>query len=330
MLNLRRYLQKLVLRVRRQRLCLRSFRKGFELRLQAPPRRCGGVLAFCVVRNGICRLPEFLDHYRALGVSEFFFVDNGSDDGTSAFLKNQPDVALWYTEASYRKSRFGVDWLNALKRRYGRDRWCLTVDTDELLVYPECETRPLPALAGWLDDRNVRSFSTLLLDMYSGPKGSDDDATTSLERAPFFDTGNYRAQLDPVYGHNWIQGGPRERAFFPHSPHRSPALNKIPFVRWARGYAYVSSTHHLLPRGLNKQRKQMPTGVLLHPKFLPEFRMSAAKETKRQEHYDRGSEYLAYTAQTVDENGLFHAGSCRFKSWRQLEAIGLMARGIWA
>ena len=39
--------------------------------------------------------------------------------------------------------------------------------------------------------------------------------------------------------------------FFSDQPENAPALNKIPLVKWHRSYVYASSTHALLPRGLN-------------------------------------------------------------------------------
>ena len=47
------------------------------------------ILAMATVRNEVVRLPFFLDHYRKLGVGHFLFVDNGSDDGTRAYLEGQ-------------------------------------------------------------------------------------------------------------------------------------------------------------------------------------------------------------------------------------------------
>ena len=53
------------------------------------------ILVAATVRNEMIRLPYFLEHYRKLGVGHFLFVDNGSDDGTAAWLAEQPDVSLW-------------------------------------------------------------------------------------------------------------------------------------------------------------------------------------------------------------------------------------------
>jgi hypothetical protein len=136
------------MRLKRRRLLWRALRSRHQLkapRRPAIPR--DGVLAFVVLRNEAARLPYFLDHYRDLGVAHFLMIDNGSDDGSTEMLAAQPDVTLWQTSASYRASRFGLDWLNWLLWRHGHGRWCLTVDADELLVYDQMETRKLPALS---------------------------------------------------------------------------------------------------------------------------------------------------------------------------------------
>ena len=49
----------------------------------------------------------------------------------------------------------------------------------------------------------------------------------------------------------WLDDAAGGPVFFADRPERAPALNKVPLVRWDRRYAYVSSTHMLLPRGLN-------------------------------------------------------------------------------
>ena len=50
------------------------------------------MLLFATIRDEAVRLPHFLDHYRALGVSHFLFVDNESSDGTLDLLRDAADV----------------------------------------------------------------------------------------------------------------------------------------------------------------------------------------------------------------------------------------------
>ncbi|MGB7268390.1 MAG: glycosyltransferase family 2 protein [Albidovulum sp.] len=328
------------LRLRRKRLRIRAFRKRRELELLADRSKGlsrDAILLFSVVRNERIRLPYFLDYYRALGVTHFFFVDNGSDDGTCEYLAGEPDVSLWQTRHEYRKSRFGMDWLNWLLSRYGHRHWTLTVDVDEFFIYPFCDTRPIRALTDWLDAYALRSFPAMLLDMY--PKGPIAALAYAEGQDPFeiangFDSGNYMISKNPLFGNLWIQGGPRARVFFAEDPENAPSLNKIPLVKWHRSYAYVSSTHMLLPRGLNlvydAKGGEKASGCLLHAKFLSTFSEKVAEEMQRQQHFAASQEYHAYTASDPDQTDLWCKGSEKYINWRQLEILGLMSKGNWA
>lgn len=296
-----------------------------------------GVLCFVTLRNELVRLPFFLRYYRDLGVTQFLIVDNGSTDGSLDYLQQQDDVSLWSTDKSYRRSRFGVDWLNWLLSRYGSGHWCLTVDPDEFLAYPFCDSRPLDALTDWLDAAQARSFGTLLLDLYpKGPISAQPYVAGAdpLDIAPWFDPGNYIISKDKRFENLWIQGGPRARAFFADEPKKAPALNKIPLVKWRRNYCYVSSTHSLLPRGLNhvydEWGGEMVSGVLLHTKFLSPVSGKATEEIQRGEHYAGGREYRAYADSNIGDLDLWCSWSEKYINWRQLEVLGLLSKGNWA
>ncbi|MFK7939657.1 MAG: glycosyltransferase family 2 protein [Roseovarius sp.] len=327
------------MRWKRRRLLFRSFRKRRQLNPvinRTPQIAPGDILAFSTIRNEMVRLPFFLDHHRALGVQHFLMVDNNSDDGTREYLACQPDVSLWTTPDSYKLSRFGVDWLTWLQRRYGHNHWCLTLDADEILIYPHHETRPLPALTAWLDSHGRRSFGAMMLDMY--PKGPLNAQTYAAGDDPFnilswFDGGNYMIQKKADLENLWIQGGPRARMFFADRPKRAPTMSKTPLVKWHRGYAYVSSSHSLLPRGLNHvyddQGGEKTSGILLHTKFLHTVVAKSAEEKHRAEHFANSDLYESYYDSLTENPDLWCEGSTRLTSWRQLEAMGLMSKGNW-
>lgn len=295
------------------------------------------ILVMSTLRNERVRLPYFLDYYRAQGVGHFLMIDNDSEDGSRDYLAEQPDVSLWTTSASYKRARFGVDWVNWIARKHAHGHWALTVDPDEFFVYPFADTRGLRALTDWLDASSIRSFGAMLLDMY--PKGSlglhpYQEGQDPFEIANWFDSGNYMITKNPKFGNLWIQGGPRARAFFPDNPARAPALNKIPLVKWHRTYTYVSSTHNLLPRGLNfvydEWGGEKASGVLLHAKFLDTFAVKAKEELGRKQHYAASHEYKAYAAKLDDNPDLWCKWSEKYINWRQLEILGLMSKGNWA
>ena len=329
-----------MLRLARKRWLFRAFRKRRELAVLRDNTKSitpTSILLFSTMRNERVRLPYFLQYYRNLGINHFLIVDNDSTDGTAEYLAAQPDVSLWHSAHSYKRARFGVDWLNWLQGKYGHNHWCLVVDPDEFFVYPFCDTRPLRALTDWLDASSIKSFSAMLLDMY--PKGPFDavpyiEGQDPIKYAPYFDSANYVIERNHKFGNLWIQGGPRARMFFADLPERAPALNKIPLVKWNRSYAYVSSTHMLLPRGLNlvydEWGGEKASGCLLHAKFLHSLVGKAEEEMQRRQHYANSHEYLAYRAGLAVQPDLWTKWSERYINWRQLEILGLMSKGNWA
>lgn len=328
------------MRLRRKRKQARAWRKHFELTVVADRTaniRPGEILLFSTLRNEDIRLPYFMEYYRKLGISHFLMVDNNSDDGSGEYLREQPDVSLWSTKSSYKSAGFGVDWLNWLQRKYGHGHWTLVVDPDELFVYPFCDSRPIRALTDWLDSTKMRSFGAMLLDMY--PRGGFEAqpykrGQDPIEIASWFDTGNYTIAKNKLYGNLWIQGGPRARVFFHNKPKQAPALNKIPLVKWHKNYTYISSTHVLLPRGLNlvydESGGERASGVLLHTKFLDMFSAKAKEELRRRQHYSASMEYKAYATGGPDNSELWCKCSEKYINWRQLDILGLMSKGNWA
>ena len=327
-------------RLKRKRRLIRAYRKAISL--QSVSRKTGQIgrddLILCAtMRNELARLPFFLDYYRKLGIGHFLIVDNGSADQSVEYLSAQPDVSVWRTEASYKRANFGVDWVNFLLTRYARGHWALTVDSDEFLQYPYSDTRPLRALTDWLDASGYKCFPAMLLDMY--PKNEFDDAHLAVGENPlkklrYFDAGNYVQRLDPLYRNLWIQGGPRRRTMFAHDPEQAPALNKIPLVKWRLGYAYISSTHSLLPRGLNQVYEEWggekPSGALLHAKFCADIGTKAADAVEGNRHYAGSREYLALRGTQNPVSHFWQPQSAEYEGWQQLEELGLISAGGWA
>ncbi|MEZ5777220.1 MAG: glycosyltransferase family 2 protein [Paracoccaceae bacterium] len=328
------------LRVRRKRLRFRAFRKRRELTPFAD--RTGkikkdDIIVAVVLRNERALLPYFLRYYRDLGVNHFLAIDNASDDGSRQLLADQKDVSVWSTKASYKEARFGLDWLNWILMRHARNHWVLAVDVDEFFIYPFCDTRPIRALTDWLDTYRVRAFPAMVVDMY--PKGPIDavpyrEGRDPFEIASYFDSGNYTISKNPLYQNLWIQGGPRARTMFADQPEEAPSLNKIPLVKWRWPNCFVSSTHMLLPRGLNQVYDEWggekASGCLLHAKFLSTLTGKVREELERREHFADSREYLAYAETLRNDGDLWCKWSEKYINWRQLEILGLMSKGNWA
>ena len=293
------------------------------------------LLAFVALRNEAVRLPYFLDYYRQRGVRHFLFIDNGSDDGFMDMVGNEADCSVWYTTASYKESKFAVHWLNHLLRRYGTGHWCLTLDPDEFLHYPYCDSRSLTELTAYLEQEGKASFFSVMVDMYS--KTTVDDAVYQagmdpLAVCPWFDPTGYYQDKRPNYGEWWIRGGVRRRVFFADEPAHAPALNKTVLVKWRWYYSYIASTHIVWPNRLNRPHFSdtlAPTGCLLHFKYLSLLREKVEEEMARKEHYAGSREYSRYLDGLNSKTLLWTSASARFSGWQQCVNLGLMNVGRW-
>lgn len=321
----------------RRRLLWRAFRKRRELKPVADRSRSiapDQVLAFATVRNEAQRLPFFLEHYRKIGVGHFLIVDNGSTDGGTAYLADQPDVSLWETAGSYRDARFGASWLGWLQARYGHGRWCLTVDADEILIYPHWPDCPLPELCRRLEVSGARAFGALMIDLF--PLGRLGEACANPGRDPFdvlgwFDPGPYRSRRCRPMQNLIVQGGARERVFFEEHPDLGPTLNKLPLVKWDRRYAYANAAHSLLPGELNLAYdgpgETRLCGVLLHSKFLPDSILRAKEDLGRRAHFGDPDAFVGYYEKLAGNPTLWSDRAIEYTGWRQLVDLGLMSAG---
>ncbi|MGE3623448.1 MAG: glycosyltransferase family 2 protein, partial [Bdellovibrionales bacterium] len=127
--------------------------------INAIPQGLRECRAIFVTRNEAQRLPWLLRYYRGLGVDRFFVVDNGSTDGSVDFLLRQKDCHVFVTHDSYTESGFGHSWQQIVLDMYGEDNWWLIVDADEVFVYPDSETVPLPQFTHYLDSLGAQGVS---------------------------------------------------------------------------------------------------------------------------------------------------------------------------
>jgi hypothetical protein len=176
------------------------------------------ICAFLVVRNELLRLPFTFKHHRALGVQRFFVVDNASSDGTIDYLLGESDVHVYETSDSYQDARNGIDWLELLLHMYGQDRWCLLLDADEHLVYPECETLSLQEFCRRLEERGLNCLATSFVDLYADIAIADTHLSSTrppIEICRFFDPRGYCRFPSSVTHMPRIFGGARARLFWP-------------------------------------------------------------------------------------------------------------------
>ena len=288
---------------------------------------------FAGVKNELQKLPYFLKHHRKIGIDRFFFIDNESTDGTVEYLKDQPDCHCFHASGShFAENVTPPNWTNALLNTFGDHHWCLTIDVDELFVYPRYESLGLRDFCKFLDSMNAEVVFALMIDMY--PKGAIESCRYERGK-PFLDFCSY---FDPDPGRKkeigqvgyfppiQVLGGVRERAFW-HGRFKKtlpPCISKVPLIRWRKGMRYISAQH--LHSGARLSDIQ---AALLHFKFLAAFHQTTANSLKdNRDVAEKGLEERAAYIEMLQKNpefSLYDERSVNFRNSAQLVGLGWMS-----
>lgn len=278
------------------------------------------ILLFMRIRNEELRLPWMLTYYRALGVGAFFIVDNHSSDGSTEYLLAQDDVFLFHTTQSYAAANYGMAWINTLLDDFAMGHWAITVDADEMLVYPASETTGLDMLTRYLDTTGADSLRAPLLDMYSAQpirEAHYNKGTNFLDTCSYFDTGSFSADG---------RKGPRQRVFWGDDRElqgaRPPYLVKVPLVKWQPKHRYKASTH-LIENATNGD----VSGVLLHFKFFSDFHEKVLTAVQEGEYWHGSEQYAVYLEklQRNPDLSAYYPGSVCYHNSEQLVTLGYMS-----
>lgn len=245
----------------------------------------GGPVVYATVRNEAYFLPHFLAHYRHLGVKEFWFLDDHSDDATIDILSKQDDVTV--LRSNYRfgemcgKLRFGILSRTIVPKRFLSERWVLTVDLDEFLLLPDPFTQ-LPDFLDTLNHHGLRTCRALMVDFFprflcelEGLAESSNDKSP-FELSPFFDVYTHLNWPDLAEAPVWrgSHQGVRHRLYghlFAHLPearelrrdYRFANNNKVPLIRWSDDARMLSAHRTNLPV------RDVAQLILAHFKFFP-------------------------------------------------------------
>jgi GT2 family glycosyltransferase len=136
-------------------------------------------------------IPHLLKHHFDIGVDRVFYIDNDSSDDSIDVLLKYDNVHVWRQTAAF-SSQHKTDWTEELLRQYGRNRWCLIVDTDEFFIYPDYENTSIREFVKTQENHGYDCVAARFIDMYSNKKVKETLVVDSLiEACPFFDVGGH-------------------------------------------------------------------------------------------------------------------------------------------
>lgn len=281
------------------------------------------ILLCTTIHNEKKRLPFFLEYYRKLGVNHFLIIDHESNDGTKEYLLGQSDCSVWYVTGPYQPSRAGTVWSNRILNLYANNHWIIRVDPDEFLVYPYSDSRNLSELSEYLETLGKDSLFTPMIDCYADNNTIDfNEGDNLFDKFPYFDGYGY------VRTQTGITGGFRKRYFF--KKEQSPTLKKFSFVKWKRGYHYISSTHSIYPKKIMSipDDNIVPTGCLLHYKITGDIKIRAIDALYNKQRFNGGGEYTIFL-ENNDTNYYIEGLSIKFLNWKSLANYGIILTGLW-
>lgn len=292
------------------------------LRLAARlPARDETVLV-CVAKDAAKQLPSLLAHYRRLGLKRFAFLDDRSRDDTRAVLLAQPDVDLFESDVDFKAARGGNIWRDMLVEHYGRGRWYLSVDSDEYLVFPGSEQRPLSAFVADLQRHGLKRAHAAMLDIYpDAPLGAErapvaEDAFPT-ETSPLYDGSHYT--IGPEMFGTAVRGGPRQRLYGVEM-----RMSKFPLLFADGATQFAGGSHHgPLPLG----RNFLPVhAVVLHHKFPAGVVEDFHEIARRGTHSGKSAFYRHIVAHAgfSDDADLRYEGSRRFRGSQALVDEGFV------
>jgi len=259
------------------------------------------LVVVCLVRDGRPYVKSFVEHYASMGTKHIFFLDNESTDGTVEALKKYDNVTVLRTALPFK--RYALLVRQYLIERFGRGRWCLCVDIDELFDYPYSDIVGLGSLLRYLNERSYTAVAAQMLDMFPEEPLSGSGRPSELpdeplkERHRFYDVSNISRitmRGHPLFRNNTLEssevealrGGIRQTLFGFRAN-----LTKFPLVfSDGRVTPFDGSTHWV-----DNARIADLTCVLLHYKFLDGYlREQAAQAVREEHHYDNSAEYKEY------------------------------------
>ncbi len=280
-------------------------------------------------------LDAFLAHHRRLGLAEFVLLDLSQQGGLHRLVAGEAGCAVWRPRGPIDSSR-AVYWLNYLRRRYGSGRWVLSLEPYDLFVYYRCETRRIGDLLDFLASEHRNHLYGVVVEMYGEHPAAAlrlQPGECPLRTLALFDPLGYEPAEPGPNRSVVVRGGVQRRALFAGDPRRSPALNRVPLIRWQPSFAYLAGTRLAMPRRLNTPHSPWhasPTACLLRVALLDDeagLAVAACVEGVATDA-DAGAPSIAGVA-ALRRMPLRQDSSRRYGSTEDLVACGLLSPGQW-
>lgn len=181
------------------------FGDALELVSGDPDGAAPGLAVFAVIRDEMFFLPAFLAYHRRLGVRQFLLLDDGSSDGSAAYIASQHDCVLLRSSLTYAEPVLSVDLAGRRMERRAcfffkqyipelwlNHRFVLALDADEFLLLPP-ELPDADALLAALKQHRIHTVGAALVEFFPSrlvdleQEEKPEDLPDLLATAPYYD-----------------------------------------------------------------------------------------------------------------------------------------------
>ena len=312
------------------------------------------LVVVCLVRDGRPYVKSFVEHYTSMGAKHLFFLDNGSTDGTVEALKGYDNVTVLRTALPFK--RYALLVRQYLIERFGRGRWSLCVDIDELFDYPYSDVVGLGSLLRYLNERSYTAVAAQMLDMFpeeplAGSREGNFPDEPLKERHRFYDVSDISRvsikelprlrndMLDsdaiktfsggirlPRLRNNTLEsdeielfyGGIRKTVFGDWTFN----LTKFPLVFSDGRVKPIDGSSHWV----DNARIADFTCVLFHYKFLDGYFHEQAVQAVREEQYHKNSARYKKSLQVLDRNPILRV---KGETARELRSVNELVENLF-
>lgn len=226
----------------------------------------------CLLRNEKNKLPAFLEHYRNLGVSTFYILDNDSDDGSFEYLEEQKDVCLLYTKDSYKNNLW---WRKYLLKKFGLNKWCITVDSDEFLIYENMESVSLKELIQCVNSSGANYVKALWLDFYP-----DTDISKK----------EYKFGESPFSTHKYFDKTARQKSVAERYFGWRSEFDKAPIVYYTQDKIIDAGFHRIT----GNAKAYHHIACVAHFPYIDDFVAKVERESQREVYFNKGAKYKTF------------------------------------
>ena len=244
-------------------------------------------------------LDSFLKHYRILGSKHFFFIDNGSEDGTIELLKRYEDVTIYETKLAHKE--YEEEIRKTIIEEHCRYKWCLCVDIDEFFDYPFSDRISMENFLGYMNKNHFTAVIAYMLDMF--PKKlsfkEDDKDLNLVEKYCFYDISDIKKE-DYSYGReafcNYnILSNKNMKNYFGGIRKKKFRTKKNMLIKHPLMFIDNKLDPVVNPHFCNKAIIADVNGIIRHYKFIPSFKRKVIESVKSNIYmFFAGNEYNSY------------------------------------